>query len=150
MLYDSLISIGSNVGRREIHLQKAISEISYIPQTEILKQSEIINTKALEVTSQPDFLNVIIKILTKLQPYELLETLQNIEVKIGRIRRFDKGPREIDIDILTYSDRIIYTKKLIIPHSSLYTRPFIKELILNIGEESVYSRFDKHEYYKFL
>ncbi|MCB1189785.1 MAG: 2-amino-4-hydroxy-6-hydroxymethyldihydropteridine diphosphokinase [Leptospiraceae bacterium] len=149
-MYDSLISIGSNVGRREIHLQKAISEISYIPQTEILKQSEIINTKALEVTSQPDFLNVIIKILTKLQPYELLETLQNIEVKIGRIRRFDKGPREIDIDILTYSDRIIYTKKLIIPHSSLYTRPFIKELILNIGEESVYSRFDKHEYYKFL
>lgn len=141
MFCHSLISIGSNLGERESYLQSAIGKIANIPNTNIIKKSIILNTKALEYTNQPDFLNAIIKISTKHKPMELLKILQSIEKKIGKVKRFDKGPREIDLDILTYSNEVIKTQELTIPHHSLYTRPFIKELLVNMGEESVYDSF---------
>jgi len=126
--YKSLISIGSNLGERQTYIESAIQEIEKIP-SRILAKSKILETKALDVTDQPDFLNCIIAIETTLEPLILLETLQQIERNLGRIKRFDKGPREIDLDILTYDNLVMANDKLTLPHHSIQTRPFIKELM---------------------
>jgi 2-amino-4-hydroxy-6-hydroxymethyldihydropteridine diphosphokinase len=130
-IHKSLIAIGSNLGNRFSYIESAIKEIEKIP-TRILKKSSIQETIALDVTEQPDFLNCIIEIETVLEPYKLLEELQEIEIRLGRIKRFDKGPREIDLDILTYDKLILNDEKLKIPHHSIETRPFIKDLITNL------------------
>lgn len=126
--HNSLISIGSNLGERQKYIESAIEEIKKIP-SRILAKSKILETKALDVTDQPDFLNCIIEIETALEPLLLLETLQQIEIKIGRIKRYNKGPREIDLDILTYDELVMANDKLTLPHHSIKTRPFIKELM---------------------
>ncbi|MBK8396455.1 MAG: 2-amino-4-hydroxy-6-hydroxymethyldihydropteridine diphosphokinase [Leptospiraceae bacterium] len=126
-----LISIGSNLGDRLKYIELAIMEIKNIP-TLILGKSNIIETKALEVLDQPDFLNCVIKIETTLEPIQLLDTLQQIERTIGRIKRFNKGPREIDLDILSYGNLVLSTERLNLPHHSIQSRPFIKELIENL------------------
>ena len=125
----ALISIGSNMGNREHFMEQAILELHLHPEIRVLEQSVIMETEALEVTSQPDFLNAVIKISTSLSPLMLLETTQSIENKLGRVRRFDKGPREIDLDILTYGNVSLQTEKLTLPHHSLFTRPFVRKLI---------------------
>ena len=110
-------------------MDQAILELYLHPEIHVLEQSIIMETEALELTDQPPFLNAVLKISTSLAPLLLLETTQAIENKLGRVRRTDKGPREIDLDILTYGNISIQSQDLTLPHHSLFTRPFIRELI---------------------
>ena len=143
---ECLVSLGSNIGNRKHYLEQAILLISLHPEIHIEKKSLLIETSPLEVTNQPNFLNSILKIRTHLSPDCLLEIFQGIEFKIGRIKRFEKGPREIDIDILAYSNIRLNTKALTLPHHSLFTRPFIRELIKEIGENKIYSELEEFVY----
>jgi 2-amino-4-hydroxy-6-hydroxymethyldihydropteridine diphosphokinase len=131
--HKSLISIGSNLGDRIQYIEFAILEIQKIASTRLIAKSSIIETKALDVTDQPDFLNCIMEIETDITPLSLLDQLQQIEIRLGRIKRYDKGPREIDLDILTYDDLIMANGRLTLPHHSIETRPFIKELMRDLS-----------------
>ena len=129
--HKAILSIGSNLGDRLKYIQDSIEEIKKIP-SKIISQSRILETKALEITNQPDFLNCAILIETNLSPINLLNELQQIEIKLGRIKRYDKGPREIDLDILTYDNLEMANDRLTLPHHSIETRPFIKELMRDL------------------
>lgn len=129
------------MGNKEHFVRQAFLELSLHPEITLLKESEILQTEALEFTDQPDFFNAIAKIRTSLLPYDLLQTLQSIENKLGRIRRFDKGPREIDLDILTYENLVLDMDDLALPHHSLFTRPFIREILAGMNEEGIYQKF---------
>jgi 2-amino-4-hydroxy-6-hydroxymethyldihydropteridine diphosphokinase len=135
------ISAGSNIGDRVKFLSDAIETIKLIEATQLIKISDFFETKALEVTDQPDFINIIIKISTKQAPLKLLEALQEIEVNIGRNRRFDKGPREIDLDILIFEGFESSTEKLTIPHHSLFSRPFIKDILFSMSEGDIFNYY---------
>jgi 2-amino-4-hydroxy-6-hydroxymethyldihydropteridine diphosphokinase len=124
-----LLSLGSNLGDRENFLATALEKISEHSDIVVIRKSPIFNTAPMDVLEQPDFLNQVICIETYLKPIQLLDYLQSIESNLGRIRRIPKGPREIDIDILTYGDQEIQSDRLIIPHHSLESRPFVRELI---------------------
>ena len=135
------ISAGSNIGDREKYLKNAINIIKTIDEINLIKVSDFVETKALDVVDQPDFINLIIKISTKLSPTKLLETLQEIEIRIGRKRRYDKGPREIDLDILIFEDYYISSEKLTLPHHSLFSRPFIKEILFSMSESNIFNTY---------
>ena len=72
-----------------------------------------------------------------------VQTYSEIEIEIGRIKRYDKGPREIDIDILTYGNQTFSNERLTIPHHSLYSRSFIKDILNSISELSIYEILNK-------
>jgi 2-amino-4-hydroxy-6-hydroxymethyldihydropteridine diphosphokinase / dihydropteroate synthase len=55
----------------------------------------------------------------------LLDQLQDIENSMGRKKVIDKGPRNIDLDILLYDDQKINTKRLIVPHIGIPEREFV-------------------------
>lgn len=132
----SWISLGSNLGDRNNFLKKALSEFSNNHKICIQKVSSFKETEALEFTDQPKFLNAIAKIKTTLSPVELLDYLKNLEVKLGRKKSFPKGPREIDLDILYHSGaKELYSENLILPHPAIHTRPFIRELLEEMGDE---------------
>jgi 2-amino-4-hydroxy-6-hydroxymethyldihydropteridine diphosphokinase len=135
------ISAGSNIGDRENYLKNAIQIIQSFDELNLIKVSDFFETKALDVTDQPDFINLIIKISTQLSPIKLLEMLQEIEIRIGRKRRFDKGPREIDLDILIFEDYYISSEKLTLPHHSLFSRPFIKEILFSMSESDIFNTY---------
>jgi 2-amino-4-hydroxy-6-hydroxymethyldihydropteridine diphosphokinase/dihydropteroate synthase len=62
---------------------------------------------------------------TTLEPLALLDELQSIENALGRKKIIDKGPRNIDLDILLYEDQVVDHPRLTIPHPGMYEREFV-------------------------
>ena len=66
-----------------------------------------------------------IEIETSLEAYELLDTIQKIELELGRIRKEHWGNRTIDIDIITYNNLVFNDDRLIVPHKYIHERNFV-------------------------
>ncbi|MBM3768512.1 MAG: 2-amino-4-hydroxy-6-hydroxymethyldihydropteridine diphosphokinase [Acidobacteria bacterium] len=131
------LGLGSNIGDRRALLEDALQRIAASGIT-ITKRSTIVETEPAYVLDQPRFLNMVIEAQTTLMPRALLQTLQRIEREMGRRIIVDKGPRSIDIDILFYSDIIMRTKDLTIPHALLHERRFVLEPLNEIAPQLVH------------
>jgi len=127
------VSIGSNLGDREKYCQTAMEKVKKLPGTKLLKASSLIETNPVGKTDQPQFINGVMKIETKLSPHELLKALQKIENDLGRMRSEKWGPRTIDLDILLYDDLKVKEKNLTLPHPEINNRPFIVQGLVELG-----------------
>ncbi|MDH5655828.1 MAG: 2-amino-4-hydroxy-6-hydroxymethyldihydropteridine diphosphokinase [Spirochaetia bacterium] len=123
------ISLGSNRGNRNQFLADAVSEIELLNGVRILRKTSVLENQAILYTDQKDFLNQILEIETDFQPEDLLNHLKAIEAKLGRLKTFRFGPREIDLDILTYGKQSVSTDSLTVPHSGFYDRDYIRTLL---------------------
>jgi len=119
------LGLGSNLGNRRKNIKKALDHLAKTRGIKIEKTSRIYETKAIGGPLQGKFLNAAIKIKTSLTPHLLLKTVKNIEKDLGRRRTVRWGPREIDLDILLYGNKIIKRKNLIIPHPRMFSREFV-------------------------
>ena len=124
---DVYLSIGSNKGDRFSNIKLSISLLIDNPKIEIIKKSKVYETYPMYNLNQSYFLNMVLKIKTKLNPYKLLDLLKKIEVQIGRVESSSKRnqPRLIDLDILSYDSRAIIGDKLVIPHPRAHERVFV-------------------------
>lgn len=129
MKHQSLISLGANQHDPRRQIQLARNAIQALPHTYIQADSPIIMTEALGYVRQQDYYNQILVIATRLSPLALLDHLQAIEQRLGRVRRIPWGPRMIDLDILSYGTLTLHHPRLQLPHPQLTTRPFIQILI---------------------
>ena len=121
----AFLSLGSNMGDRLEYLSKAIDKIAEIQGCNILNKSRVYETEPWGYENQEAFLNLCISVETYLSPYELLESLQTIELELDRVRKIHWGPRTIDIDILLFDDIICEDDKLTIPHPRMSERAFV-------------------------
>jgi 2-amino-4-hydroxy-6-hydroxymethyldihydropteridine diphosphokinase len=112
--------IGSNVGDRIAFLRAAVDELG----GEVVAVSPVYETEPVG-PDQPDFLNAVVELETEREPRELLEAFKRIEHTIGRSPGERWGPREIDIDLLTYGDSRLDEPDLRIPHLGLVRRAFV-------------------------
>jgi len=126
MNHKAVIGLGGNIGPVLQHLIQAILAIKEEVGS-VQKVSSIYQTKAWGIEDQPDFLNQVLLVETKLTPSELLTTCLSIEQSLGRDRVNGQHWRErvIDIDILLYEHRIIDLPQLKIPHPYLHKRNFV-------------------------
>ncbi|MCR5431182.1 MAG: 2-amino-4-hydroxy-6-hydroxymethyldihydropteridine diphosphokinase [Lachnospiraceae bacterium] len=136
--HTSYLSVGSNIGEREIIIRDALKKLDEHEQIRVISVSDIIETKPYGVTDQPDFLNGCLEIRTLLEPHELLDELHIIEAEFGRERKEHWGPRTLDIDILFYDDLIMYSKDLVIPHPDIKNRLFVLEPLCGIAPQLIH------------
>lgn len=115
--------LGSNLGDRAANLLYALEALEQVP-IEVIAQSELYETAAWGIESQPSFLNQVVEISTELEPESLLQHLLKVEQQMGRKRKVKWGERLIDIDILYYGDRIIEGTTLTVPHPHIPERRF--------------------------
>ncbi len=127
------VALGSNVGDRLQYLIRALQEIKSI--AEVKAVSTVYESKAWGYTNQENFLNLVAKVETRLEPHTFLLNLRRIERIVGRKERFKWGPREIDIDILLWGDKVINSKMLWIPHPYLTERDFFLYPLLELDED---------------
>ena len=131
------LSIGSNKGNRYSFIKEALRLIQK-DIGEVILISKIYETKSWGFQSD-DFLNLCILIKSKLIPTKLISKLKKIEESVGRERNNDKiEAREIDIDILFYSDEIVNQKDLIIPHQRLHLRNFVLYPLNDIAADFIH------------
>ena len=116
------LGLGANLGERERTLRRAIELIKKLPAVKLLRVSSFYESEPWSVEGQPNYINAAIKISTELEPLALLDELQRIELKLGRIRLEHWGARTIDIDIL-YGVEVSH-ERLTVPHKFLFERDF--------------------------
>ncbi|MHB8061868.1 MAG: 2-amino-4-hydroxy-6-hydroxymethyldihydropteridine diphosphokinase [Ruminiclostridium sp.] len=130
------IGIGSNIGKREENLDRALEMLNLAKEVEVTAISSYINTAPVGYTAQPDFLNAAVEVSTTLTPQKLLEVCQHIEKVLKRERSIRWGPRTIDLDILLYGDLIINEENLIIPHPRMIAREFVLKPLNEIAPQA--------------
>ena len=131
------LSIGSNKGNRYSQIKEALKLIRE-DLGEIISISKIYETKSWGFESEK-FLNLCIAIKSELSPDKLLFSINSIEEKIGRKRDSKKvNAREIDIDIIFYSNKIVNQEELIIPHPRLELRNFVLVPLSEIASDFVH------------
>ena len=118
------LALGSNLGDREALLNEAIERLAK-EGIETVRRSSIIETAPAYVLDQPHFLNMVIEARTEHYAFELLQRTQQVERDMGRKKTIDKGPRNIDIDILYFDSLILKSPDLTIPHPHIHERPFV-------------------------
>lgn len=132
------IGIGSNLNSPVKQIEKAFKLISTYSKIKIISKSSMYISKPLEFKDQPDYINCVISVVTKLTPYELLKTLQEVERNQGRVRKEKWGARTIDLDILLYGNEKISDKELTIPHPEIYKRHFVVYPLAEISNNLVF------------
>jgi 2-amino-4-hydroxy-6-hydroxymethyldihydropteridine diphosphokinase len=132
------IGIGSNIGDKLNHCEKAISEILKADRHKLLAKSSLFKTQPVGYASQDWFVNGVIKLETDLEPPELLRTLKTIESQLGRAQTFRWGPRTIDLDILFFDDIEIHTEELQIPHPLIQNRQFVLVPLVQIDRNFIH------------
>ncbi len=137
------LSIGSNLGNRELLLQKAIFEIGK-KAGEIRQVSAIYETPSWGFEAE-DFLNACLEIQTLLTPENLLTAILEIEANYGRQRNNSESyqSRTLDIDIIYYEKEVIKTPSLTIPHPKLQDRKFILKPLADISPQFYHPIFNK-------
>ena len=135
MLKPVYLSLGSNLGDRNLNLRAAIADLSRLG--EVLEVSSFYETAPVGFAHQPWFLNCVVKLGTGKMPKQLLSALLQIERQQGRNRSREqsKGPRPIDLDILLFGNSIIESRELTVPHPAMHQRRFVLEPLAEIAPE---------------
>ena len=119
-----ILALGTNIGPREQYLKDALAKI-VDNNLKIILESSVYETPAWGGVADQNFLNMCIEVETSLEAYELLDTIQKIELELGRVRKEHWGNRTIDIDIITFNDLIFNDERLIVPHKYIHDRNFV-------------------------
>jgi 2-amino-4-hydroxy-6-hydroxymethyldihydropteridine diphosphokinase len=135
------LSLGSNVGDRELQLRDALRRLAV--NGRVVAVSSFYETEPVEFTGQAWFLNCVVALETTETPEQLMMALLQIEQQMGRRRIQKKGPRTIDIDILLFDEAIVDSPALTIPHPAMRQRRFVLEPLAEIAPEVRHPVLDK-------
>ena len=119
------IGIGSNLGDRRSHIDRAIEQLKNAPGIRVTRVSSVYETDPVSDIPQGKFLNGVLEIETALRPRALLSRLNMVEEALGRARLAKNGPRTIDLDILYYGEERVEENDLVIPHPAISDREFV-------------------------
>lgn len=120
----AFLGLGSNLGDRAYYLSEALSALKRSTIT-IQSISRIYETEPWGVQDQPMYWNQVIEVETSLAPLDLLHACQEIEQRLGRVRKEHWGSRTIDIDLLIYDNEVSESNELKLPHPYLEDREFV-------------------------
>lgn len=129
----AFIAVGSNLGDRKTHLEKACKRFAAMPGIKIVKKSPVYETDPVGGPVQGKYLNAVWEIETALLPEVLLKKILSIESEMGRKRSVLNAPRVIDLDILFYGSRIVRRPGLEIPHPRLHERWFVLKPLADLA-----------------
>ena len=106
----AVLGLGSNLGNRLANLKKAVNYLYFVPGFDILAFSSVYETEPWGFKNQNNFLNCVIAGLYRFNEVSLFEKVKIIEKKTGRTIRDRWHPREIDIDVLFFGNKIVFLK----------------------------------------
>ncbi|MCW0451859.1 2-amino-4-hydroxy-6-hydroxymethyldihydropteridine diphosphokinase [Xanthomonas sacchari] len=133
------IGLGGNLGDAAATLRAALAALDTLPQTRLLRASQLYRSPAWGREDQPDFINAAALVSTTLPAPELLQALLDLEHRHGRQRLPGErwGPRTLDLDLLLYAEAVIDLPGLQVPHPFLHERAFVLLPLAEIAADAV-------------
>ncbi len=139
----AFIALGSNLKEPKQQVLRAIAELMQLPDSEFVAHSSLYQTAPVGYDNQPDFINAVVEINTKLNPPALLKAILAIEDKHGRERPFPNAPRVLDCDLLWYNNMGLKTPTLTLPHPRMTSRGFVMVPLAEIAPDLYLPSFGK-------
>lgn len=119
------VALGSNLGDPRQQVLDAMQALGKLPDTRLLKCSQLYRTPPWGVLEQPPFINAAVQLDTALSPHRLLDALIEIEQRAGRVRVQRNGPRTLDLDLLYVDGVQLDDERLTLPHPRMTERAFV-------------------------
>ncbi|GMU36767.1 MAG: 2-amino-4-hydroxy-6-hydroxymethyldihydropteridine diphosphokinase [Phycisphaerae bacterium] len=128
------VGLGSNLGDRAGMLRRAIEGLCALGEPGTLVVSSVYETAPVDAPAgSPSFLNAVAGVTTKLDAPSLRDALMRLERAAGRQTGDRNAPRELDLDLLFFGDRVIETAELTVPHPRLHERRFVLEPLAELA-----------------
>ncbi len=118
------IGLGSNLDHPIEQVETALQELDKLPDCQLAAASPLYRSRPLGLP-QPDYINAVAALDTRLEPIELLDQLQELEQQHKRERLEQWGPRTLDLDLLVYGAITMAHPRLQLPHPELHRRNFV-------------------------
>ncbi|MCH4812979.1 2-amino-4-hydroxy-6-hydroxymethyldihydropteridine diphosphokinase [Vreelandella neptunia] len=119
------IGLGSNLESPVEQVREALHELATLPLSRLAAASSLYASRPVGPQDQPDFINAVVALDTRLSPLALLDQLQALEQQHRRRRQRHWGPRTLDLDLLLYANNTIDNPRLRVPHPHMTTRAFV-------------------------
>lgn len=133
------------MGDKFLNCKNGITGLTKSGKAVVRKRSRFYRTEPVDYKDQEWFINVVVKIETTLDPFQLLKKLRSIERNAGRVVDPIKfGPRILDLDIILYDDLVTNSSDLIIPHPRMHKRRFVLRPICDIDPTLVHPVLKKN------
>ncbi|WP_295885137.1 2-amino-4-hydroxy-6-hydroxymethyldihydropteridine diphosphokinase [uncultured Thiohalocapsa sp.] len=120
------IGLGANLDDPRRHVERAADALTRLPASRVTQVSRLYRTAPVGPADQPDYINAVARLDTRLAPRALLAALQALERAHGRVRDGTRwGPRTLDLDILMFGARHVAWPGLTLPHPQARRRAFV-------------------------
>ncbi len=119
------IGLGSNLNHPKKQIKNALIALNSTKDIKVGGLSNMYQSKPIDGSKQPDYINAMCQVDTHLTALELLYVCQDIEIKQHRVREKKWSARTIDLDIIIYGVQVIVSTQLIIPHPKMMNRAFV-------------------------
>lgn len=138
MSVSCFIGIGSNLDDPVKQMQEAWSALSVLRNTQLVSTSSLYGSDPMGPQDQPDYVNSVAEISTQLSPLCLLDELQAVEDKQGRVRGHNRWTaRTLDLDLLLYGQQVLTSERLTVPHPGITERSFVLMPLLEIAPNCI-------------
>jgi 2-amino-4-hydroxy-6-hydroxymethyldihydropteridine diphosphokinase len=131
------IGLGSNLEDPLAQVSTALQELKLLPDSTLAARSSLYRSDPVGPPGQPDYINAVAALDTRLEPEALLDALQAIEQMHQRVRKIHWGPRTLDLDLLLYGDQVISTPRLTVPHAYMTERNFVLWPLAELAPELI-------------
>jgi 2-amino-4-hydroxy-6-hydroxymethyldihydropteridine diphosphokinase len=120
------VALGSNLDDPIAQVGRALSALAQLRDSRRIACSSLYRSRPLGPVEQPDFVNAVAGLLTRLDPAGLLSELKATEERLGREHPVVRwGPRRIDLDLLVHGTSRIDEPGLEVPHPGIAERAFV-------------------------
>lgn len=128
------VGLGSNQDDPVAQVRQALRSLAGLPETRLLARSPLYRNPPLGGLAQPDYVNAVAGLLTRLPPLDLLDALLALETAQGRRRDGGRwASRTLDLDLLVYGRAQIDEPRLRVPHPGMAERNFVLFPLLDIA-----------------
>ncbi|MFN3918474.1 MAG: 2-amino-4-hydroxy-6-hydroxymethyldihydropteridine diphosphokinase [Flavobacteriales bacterium] len=137
--------LGSNLGESRVIFQSAKQLLSQ-EFGELINISSLYKSPSWGFDSPDDFLNQLLVFDTDKSPREVLRICLDVELKLGRTRKFNQAhyeSRVIDVDMLYFGNKIIDSVDLQIPHPKIQLRRFTLMPLAEIAPDMLHPLIGK-------
>jgi 2-amino-4-hydroxy-6-hydroxymethyldihydropteridine diphosphokinase len=131
------VALGSNLDDPRAQIRSALDRLAALPGTRLVRQSSLYRNPPAGGLDQPEFMNAVAEIETRMTPRRLLDALLDIERARGRVRDYPNAPRTLDLDIVLYGDRTVREPGLVVPHPRMLERAFVLVPLAEIAPDAV-------------
>jgi 2-amino-4-hydroxy-6-hydroxymethyldihydropteridine diphosphokinase len=139
------ISIGGNLpgtdGRSAlVNCAAAAESLRALPGLRLAALSGWYATDPIPAGSGPRYVNGVAWMVGEVDPAWLLQRLQGIEARAGRVRSVANAPRVLDLDIIAMGALVRDSPDPILPHPRAHLRRFVLEPLAELCPDWTHPR----------